>query len=141
MTSVLGEVGVVFDLEIKYLLPDSSYQLTLDATPSLPPPSNRLFKMKIALLLFSTTWFAPSFMNCKRRHRPIDKQKSLLSLFSVFFKMENRNKCHLGGGGKPIGKCFKHFAASLIVLHPDWKKIADKENVWFAEKRENDERG
>ena len=138
MTSVLGEVGVVFDLEIKYLLPDSSYQLTLDATPSLPPPSNRLFKMKIALLLFSTTWVAPSFMNCKRRHRPIDKQKSLLSLFSVFFKMENRNKCHLGGGGSLLANVFKHFAASLIVLHPDWKKIAEKENVW---KRENDERG
>ena len=99
MTSVLGEVGVVFDLEIKYLLPDSSYQLTLDATPSLPPTSNRIYKMKIALLLFSTTWVAPSLMNYKRRHRPIDKQKSVLSLFSVFFKMENRNKCHLMGGG------------------------------------------
>ena len=98
MTSVLGEVGVVFDLEIKYLLPDSSYQLTLDATPSLPPTSNRIYKMKIALLLFSTTWVAPYLMNCKRRHRPIDKQKSVLSLFSVFFKMENRNKCHLMGG-------------------------------------------
>ena len=45
------------------------------------------------------------------------------------------------GGGSLLANVFKHFAASLIVLHPDWKKIADKENVWFAEKRENDERG
>ena len=42
------------------------------------------------------------------------------------------------GGGSLLANVFKHFAASLIVLHPDWKKIAEKENVW---KRENDERG
>ena len=33
------------------------------------------------------------------------------------------------------------FATSLIVLHSDWKRIADEENVWFAEERENDEKG
>ena len=40
-----------------------------------------------------------------------------------------------------MANVFKHFAASLIVLHPEGEKNAEKENVWFAEKRENDERG